>query len=217
LTTYIANDVLALADDAEAAVTAANVIDAERDHAEPIAIVGLACRFPEADTPEQFWSLLRDGIDAISEVPPDRWDIDTFFDPDPDAPGKMYARHGGFLKGIDRFDPGFFGISPREAVSLDPQQRLLLEVSWEALEHAGQAPAKLVGSRSGVFVGISTTDYGQLLARSQDAARLDAYVGTGNSLSVAAGRLSYVLGLQGPSLSVDTACSSSLVALHLAC
>ena len=197
LTGYIANEVLAPVEDAEPATKPEPVAEAPLDEAEPIAIIGLACRFPEAATPEQFWSLLRDGVDAISEVPRDRWDIDAYFDADPDAPGKMYARYGGFLSGIDRFDAGFFGISPREAISLDPQQRLLLEVSWEALEHAGQPADKLAGSRSGVFVGISTTDYGQLLGKSNDPARLDAYVGTGNSLSVAAGRLVLRAGIAG--------------------
>jgi len=185
--------------------------------AEPIAVVGLGCRFPgEASDPESFWRLLRDGVDAITEVPPDRWDVDAYYDPDPDAPGKMYTRHGGFVRDIGRFDAPFFGISPREAAGMDPQQRLLLEVGWEALEHAGMAPERLMGSRTGVFVGISSADYAQLHLRRGDPA-VDAYFGTGNALSVAAGRLSYILGLQGPSLSVDTACSSSLVAVHLAC
>jgi 3-oxoacyl-(acyl-carrier-protein) synthase/acyl carrier protein len=217
LTSYLMSNILALADASATKRSVASPTEV-RDLDEPIAIVGMGCRFPgDADSPEKYWSLLRDGVDAISEVPPDRWDIDAFFDADPDAPGKMYARHGGFLSNVDRFDAGFFGISPREAVSLDPQQRLLLEVSWEALEHAGLSPDRLMGSRSGVFVGISTTDYAQLFTKMNDPAKLDAYMGTGNSLSVAAGRLSYVLGLQGPCLSVDTACSSALVAVHLAC
>ena len=187
----------------------------ERARTEPIAVVGLGCRFPGgADGPESFWSLLRDGVDAITEVPPERWSVDAFYDPDPDAPGKMYARHGGFVSGVDRFDPRFFGIAPREALSMDPQQRLLLEVAWEALEHAGQAPEELLDSDTGVFVGISTNDYA---FRGADISHLDAYFGSGNSMSAAAGRLSYVLGLQGPSVSLDTACSSSLVAVHLAC
>ena len=178
----------------------------------------MGCRFPGgAVTPEKFWELLHDGVDAISEVPADRWDIDAFYDPDPEAPGKMQTRWGGFLRDVDRFDPQFFGISPREAASMDPQQRLLLEVSWEALEQAGQAPDSLAGSKTGVFVGISANDYVQLQVRAGEMGQLSAYSGTGSALSVAAGRLSYVLGLQGPSLSVDTACSSSLVAVHLAC
>src|SRR5512144_910877 len=128
----------------------------------------------------------------------------------------MYSKHGGFLPEIDGFDAPFFGITPREAVSMDPQQRLLLEVAWEALESAGQIPARLVGSPTGVFVGIGSNDYAQVHMQTADAADIDVYFGTGNTPSAAAGRLSYVLGLQGPSMSVDTACSSSLVALHLA-
>src|SRR6185436_16175831 len=119
---------------------------------EPIAIVGLGCRLPGAASPEAFWELLHSGVDAIGEVPVERWDVDAWYDPDPEAPGKMYTRHGGFLNDIDRFDASFFRIAPREAVSLDPQQRLLLEVSWEALENAGQAPARLLGSRTGLYV-----------------------------------------------------------------
>jgi polyketide synthase 12/polyene macrolide polyketide synthase/epothilone polyketide synthase D len=185
---------------------------------EPIAIVGMGCRFPGGvDSPEAFWQLLRNGVDAITEVPPDRWNVDAFYDADAAAPGKMHTRWGGFVGEVDRFDAQFFGIAPREAVFMDPQQRLLLEVSWEALERAGQPPDGLAGSKTGVFVGVSTSDYLQLQVRAGDTSRLSAYSGTGSSLSVAAGRLSYTLGLQGPSLSIDTACSSSLVALHLAC
>ena len=217
LTSYLVKDVLNLSQ-AAAAATEPKAAAPAAALDEPIAIVGMGLRLPgDADSPEKYWELLRNGVDAITQVPPDRWDIDAYYDPDPAQPGKMYTRHGGFVRDVDRFDPAFFGISPREAVSLDPQQRLLLEVSWEALERAGQSPEKLVGSRSGVFVGISTNDYGQLFAKMDDPSRLDAYVGTGNSLSVAAGRLSYVLGLQGPSMAIDTACSSSLVAIHLAC
>ncbi len=184
---------------------------------EPIAVVGLGCRFPGAPGPDHFWRLLAAGDDAVGEVPRDRWDVDAFYDPDPDAPGKMYNRWGGFVPDVDRFDAAFFGIAPREAVTLDPQQRLLLEVAWEALEYAGIAPDRLAASSTGVFVGISGSDYGQLLTMSGGPARIDTYYGTGNALSAAAGRLSYVLGLRGPSLAVDTACSSSLVAVHLAC
>ena len=191
---------------------------AERARREPIAIIGMGCRFPKgADTPERFWQLLRDGVDAISEVPGDRWDIEAYYSPDPDAPGKMYTRWGGFIDGIDQFDPGFFGITPREAASLDPQQRLLLEVTWEALEHAGQAPDRLKGSRTGVFVGILSSDYGDIQLAGSGVERIDAYFGSGTARSMASGRLSYILGLSGPSVSIDTACSSSLVALHLAC
>jgi acyl transferase domain-containing protein len=185
-------------------------------NAEPIAIIGMGCRFPGgAHDPESYWQLLRNGVDAITQVPPDRWDVEAFFDPDPDAPGKIYTRWGGFLPDIDQFDCQFFGISPREAGAMDPQQRLLLEVSWEALEDAGQAPEKLVGSQTGVFVGISVSEYAQLFGGAGTADMI--YAGTGNASSVASGRISYALGLQGPTLSVDTACSSSLVAVHLAC
>jgi len=190
----------------------------ERTRTEPIAVIGVGCRFPKgANDPDAFWTLLRDGVDGISEVPPARWDVDAFYDPNPGAPGKMYTRRAGFIDRVDGFDPQFFGIAPREALSMDPQQRLLLEVAWEALEHAGQSPARLGGSATGVFVGIGSTDYAQLQTRSGDADAIDTYFGSGVSHSIASGRLSYVLGLQGPSLSVDTACSSSLVAVHLAC
>jgi acyl transferase domain-containing protein/acyl carrier protein len=188
-----------------------------RRTAEPIAIIGAGCRLPGGgDNLESFWQLLRDGVDAITEVPPDRWDIDAYYDPNPDTPGKMYTRWGGFLEHVDRFDAQFFSINPREAVSLDPQQRLLLEVTWEALEHAGQAPDRLQGSPTGVFIGISSYDYYHLQRHAGEAA-IDAYTGSGVTFSVAAGRLAYVLGLQGPTMAVDTACSSSLVTVHLAC
>jgi acyl transferase domain-containing protein/acyl carrier protein len=188
----------------------------ERARHEPIAIVGAGCRFPGgADDLESFWQLLDAGRDAVTRVPADRWDADAFYDSNPDAHGKTYTRHGAFLDNVDRFDPQFFGISPREAVSLDPQQRLLLEVSWEALESAGVVPDALLGTRTGVFVGISSGDYMRL--QTMTGAPLDIYAGTGNSLSVAAGRLAYTLGLQGPCVALDTACSSSLIAVHLAC
>ncbi len=194
----------------------ARVDDLERARTEPIAIIGMGCRFPGANDPEAFWKLLDGGIDAITEVPRARWDVDAWYDPDPDAAGKMSTRFGGFLEHVDRFDAGFFRIAPREAVSMDPQQRLLLEVSWEALEDAGHAPDQLTGTRTSVFVGVCNSDYYQLVMKG-DPRRLDAYVASGGSHSVAAGRLSYALGLQGPSVAVDTACSSSLVAVHLAC
>ncbi len=195
---------------------AAVTIAPKTSEAEPIAIVGMACRFPGAPDLEAYWELLSGGVDAISEVPADRWDIEAYYDPDPDVPGKMSTRYGGFIDQIDLFDPQFFSISPKEALELDPQQRLLLEVSWRALEHAGIAPASLVGSRSGVYAGISTSDYQQLLARGGEAA-IGPYAGTGNAHSAAVGRVSFVLGLEGPSLAVDTACSSSLVSLNQAC
>ena len=194
----------------------ARVDELESAQSEPIAVVGIGCRFPGADGPDAFWELLRNGGDAITVVPPDRWDIDAYYDPDPDTPGKMYAKHGGFLKAVDRFDAAFFGVSPREAIAMDPQHRLVLEVAWEALEHAGCAPAKLAGTDAGVFVGISFSDYAQLLQASEQS-ESETYVSTGSLLSAAAGRLSYVLGVHGPSIALDTACSSSLVSVHLAC
>ena len=184
---------------------------------EPIAIIGMGCRFPGGvETPEDFWTLLHQGIDAITEVPPDRWDIGQYYDPDPESSGKMYTRYGGFIEQLKDFDPQFFGIAAKEAFSLDPQQRLLLEVSWEALERAAINPQRLAKTLSGVFLGISTNDYFQKLTR-REAQDIDAYMVSGNANSTASGRLSYVLGLLGPNLAVDTACSSSLVALHLAC
>ncbi|HUG34351.1 MAG TPA: beta-ketoacyl synthase N-terminal-like domain-containing protein, partial [Anaerolineales bacterium] len=181
---------------------------------EPVAIIGLSCRFPQADSPQAFWKLLRNGVDAITEVPSDRWDVDAFHSENPD-PGKITTRFGAFLDNVDQFDPHFFGISPREAARMDPQQRLLLEVSWEALENAFIPPHALAGTRTGVFVGISSYDYSRL--QFNDPEMIDAYAGTGNAHSIAANRLSYVFDLRGPSMAVDTACSSSLVSVHLAC
>jgi acyl transferase domain-containing protein/NADPH:quinone reductase-like Zn-dependent oxidoreductase len=184
----------------------------------PIAVIGMGCRFPGGvDSPEAFWCLLQDGVDATGDVPAGRWDVAATYDPDPEAPGKMYVRRGGFLDPVDRFDPHFFGIAPREVEQMDPQQRLLLEVAWEALEHAAQAPDRLVGTRTGVFVGITASDYLQLHARYQEPEAITAYLGSGNALNVAAGRVAFLLGVHGPSLAVDTACSSSLMAVHLAC
>jgi acyl transferase domain-containing protein/acyl-CoA synthetase (AMP-forming)/AMP-acid ligase II/NADP-dependent 3-hydroxy acid dehydrogenase YdfG/acyl carrier protein len=186
--------------------------------ADPIAIIGIGCRFPGADGLEEFWILLRNGVDAISEIPRDRWDIDALYDPLPGTTGKMSTRWGGFLSGIDRFDPHFFGISPREASAMDPQQRLLLEVTWEALENAGQPPDKLAGSRTGVYVGIGGFDYSNVIINYKDHLKvMNAYLGTGNAHSIAANRISYLLDLRGPSVAIDTACSSSLVAIHMAC
>ena len=185
---------------------------------EPIAILGMGCRFPGGvTTPEQLWQLLAQGGDAISEVPRSRWDVEAYYDPDPDQPGKMYSRWGGFVTDVEQFDADFFGIAPREATSMDPQQRLLLEVSWEALEQAGQVPAELAGSLTGVFFGVPANEYGIGLANQPEAEGSQAYVATGNMNSIAAGRLSYLLGFSGPAMVVDTACSSSLTAVHLAC
>jgi natural product biosynthesis luciferase-like monooxygenase protein/amino acid adenylation domain-containing protein len=175
---------------------------------EPVAIIGMSCRFPGAESLEDFWRLLTEGVDAVTEVPPGRWDARGLND-------VAGLRRGGFLKNIEEFDAHFFGISPREAARIDPQQRLLLEVAWEALEDAGCAPDKLAGSLTGVFVGISNSDYAQL--QFDSAAGPDAYAGTGTALSIAANRLSYLLDLRGPSMAIDTACSSSLVAVHAAC
>ncbi|NEO98264.1 MAG: type I polyketide synthase [Symploca sp. SIO2E9] len=186
----------------------------EQAKAEPIAIIGMSCRFPGAKDTESFWNLLSNGVDAIEEVPANRWKIDACYHRDPDAPGKMSSRYGGFLPEVDKFDAHFFGISPREAMSLDPQQRLLLETSFEALENGGQSSEKLFGTATGVFVAISTFDYAMRLSEART--QIDAHLGTGTLLSPAAGRLSYTLGLKGASMVVDTACSSSLVAVHLA-
>ncbi len=183
---------------------------------EPIAIIGMGCRFPGGvNSPDEYWQLLMKGVDAITEIPPERWDIDSYYNPDPDAAGKILTRWGGFLDQVDQFDPQFFGISPREAEGMDPQHRLLLEVTWEALENAGYAPDKLTGSSTGVLTGISVSDYYQLML-DQDQAKLDVYLAQGTAHSTASGRISYLLGLQGPAISMDTACSSSLVATHLA-
>jgi myxalamid-type polyketide synthase MxaD len=188
----------------------------QQTQSEPIAIIGMGCRFPHgANSPQAFWQMLRDGRDGVSEVPPERWDADAYFDPDPQKRGKISTRWGGFLDNVTDFDARFFGISPREAVQMDPQQRLVLEVAWEALEAAGQPPDRLAGSLTGVYLGLLASEYGWL--QLQDVAGMDAYSGTGTSHSVASGRLSYFLGLQGPSVTLDTACSSSLVAIHLAC
>src|ERR1700735_1959565 len=183
---------------------------------DPIAIIGIGCRLPGASNPEDFWNLLRNGVDAITEVPAERWDVDAVFDPDPTVPGKMSTRWGGFIEqSAAEFDAQFFAIPPREAERMDPQQRLALEVAWEALEDAAIAPDKLSGTPTGVFLGISHSDYDRLIY--QDRSRLNAFNGTGSYHCIAANRISFLLNLTGPSMAVDTACSSSLVAVHLAC
>ena len=184
--------------------------------AEPIAVVGLSCRFPGANCSHAYWRLLEQGRDAIREVPPDRWPVDSPQDIDSSAALPNACRYGGFVDSIADFDATHFAISPREAASMDPQQRLLMEVTWEALENACLSPEKLFGSRTGVYVGISTSDY-RYLGAARRGRTLDRYSSSGATFSVAAGRLSYSLGLKGPALAVDTACSSSLVAIHLAC
>ncbi len=183
-----------------------------------IAIIGMGCRFPgKVNSPESYWRLLREGVDAISEIPCERWNTDEYYDSDREAAGKMYARHGGFVDNAECFDAAFFGITPREAADLDPQQRLLLEVAWESLEHAGIAPHSLRGSQSGVFVGLSSDDYAANPASGNVLNQIDAYKTLGTARSFAAGRVAYILGLHGPAIQLDTACSSSLVSVYQAC
>lgn len=182
---------------------------------EPVAVIGMACRYPCANSPAELWRLLRGGVDAVREIPSDRWDVERFYDEDANAPGKMNTRWGGFLDQIDRFDAHFFKVSPREAPHLDPQQRLLMEVTWEALEDAGQVPGKLAGTQTGVFVGIMGNDYGD--TPMNDPLLVNFYTFPGIARCIAANRLSHFFDFRGPSMAIDTACSSSLVAAHLAC
>ncbi|MEL6787211.1 MAG: polyketide synthase [Cyanobacteria bacterium J06607_15] len=185
---------------------------------EPIAIVGMGCRFPQgANTPEAYWQLLRDGIDTVAEVPGERWDIEQYYDPDPNAPGQMYTRYGSFLDDVNCFDANFFGISQREAAELDPQQRLLLEISWSALEDAGQPFSSISGSNTGVFIGSTTNDYAHQLINPQERFQLNPYRSLGTLRSMTAGRLAYFYNFHGPAMQLDTACSSSLLSVHLAC
>jgi acyl transferase domain-containing protein len=221
---YLLGDVL----DLSAPPTAVSAADSETQRtsvmtsvttgstAEPIAIVAVACRFPGSPDPEAYWDVLSGGVDAVREIPDDRFDIDEFYDPDQETPGKIYTRFGGYLEGIDGFDPEFFGISPREALWMDPQQRLMLEMAWEGLERAGYSPASLRGSRSGVFVGVAANEYSHLLS-SDSLDTIEAHFITGNALNAIAGRVAFALGLEGPAMAVDTACSSSLVAVNQAC
>lgn len=193
---------------------------AEKSSTEPIAVIGMGCRFPGGvNNPEQFWDLLCDGRSGIVRVPSDRWDADAYYTDDHTVPGTICSTEGGFLTGWqpDEFDAEFFSISPREASAMDPQQRLLIEVAWEALEDAGVAPHTIRGTQTSVFVGVTAYDYMLTLAGRLRPEDLDAYIPTGNSANFAAGRLAYILGVRGPAVVIDTACSSSLVAVHLAC
>ena len=211
---YLLGDVLGLREQAKSGPQPATVATTRTD--EPIAIIAVSCRFPGAPDPEAFWEVLAGGVDAIREVPEDRFDIDEFYDPDPETAGKTYTRFGGFLDGIDGFDPEFFGISPREAVWIEPQQRLMLETVWEGLERAGYAPAALRGSRTGIFAGVAANEYAHLLS-SESIDKIEPYFITGNALNAISGRVAFALGLEGPAMAVDTACSSALVAVHQAC
>lgn len=210
---YLLSDILNLSE--KAGTKAVTEVKSLAAADEPIAIVSVACRFPGSPDPDAFWQVLSQGVDAISEIPEDRFDVDEFYDPDAMTPGKIYTRSGGYLDSVDTFDPEFFGISPREAVWIDPQQRLMLEIAWEGLERAGYAPAALRGSRTGVFIGVGANEYSHLLSGGS-VENLEPHFITGNALNAIAGRVSFTLGLEGPAMAVDTACSSSLVAVHQA-
>ncbi|MGW7355026.1 SDR family NAD(P)-dependent oxidoreductase, partial [Streptomyces sp. NPDC054784] len=213
LSRFLRDEILGTVTGADAAQPAAGRVAADDD---PVVIVGMSCRFPgDVRTPEDFWRLLSGGEDGMGAFPADRgWDLEALYDPDGRREQTSVTDVGGFLRDVDGFDAGFFGVSPREALAMDPQQRLLLETSWEAFERAGIDPASLRGSRTGVFVGTNGQDYPALLAASTED--FAGYIGTGNAASIASGRISYTLGLEGPAVTVDTACSSSLVALHWA-
>ena len=212
---YLLGDVLNLNERSAERTAAQPVSPAASAADEPIAIIAVACRFPGAADPDSYWDVLAGGVDAIREIPEDRFDVDEFYDPDQQTPGKIYTRNGGYLDSVDGFDPEFFGISPREAVWIDPQQRLMLEVTWEGLERAGYSPASLRGSNTGVFVGVAANEYAHLLS-GDSFENLEGHFITGNALNAIAGRVAFTLGLEGPAVAVDTACSSSLVAVHQA-
>ena len=191
-----------------------------RAASEPIAVIGMGCRFPlGANSPNAFWTLLRDGVDAVREIPAQRWDVDAFYAADPNLPGKVYCRNAALVDQamVEQFSPEFFGIAPREAERMDPQQRMLLEVCWEALEDAALPAERIRASRTGVFVGSCTDDYLQLFNNLADPARIEGYTSLGTARCITVGRISYLLGLEGPAIQFDTACSSSLVAVHQAC
>ena len=192
-------------------------VEGQQQSTPSFAIVGYAARFPGAANADEFWDVLREGRDAISEVPADRWDVDEFFDPDPDTPGKVATRRAGFVDDVTGFDAPFFGMSTREVRMLDPQHRLLLETAWRAVEHSGTAPTSLANTNTGVFVGLATHDYLGMASGELTFPEIEAYMAIGTSNAAAAGRISFRLGLQGPAVAVDTACSSSLVAIHQAC
>ncbi len=182
-----------------------------------VAVIGMACRFPgDVHTPQEYWETLISGRDCIAPIPAERWSIDDYYDSDQAKPGTINTRSGGFLKNVDLFDANFFGIAPREAMSMDPQQRLTLEACWEAIESAGIPAARLRGSRTGVYMGVTMTDYYDLQKKNNDARLIDGYAGTGGFLNSVSGRVSYFFGLHGPSMAVDAACASSLVSIHLA-
>ncbi len=200
----------------ERRVAAARANEPDRAR-EPIAIVGIGCRFPGgASDPAAFWQMLCDGVDGVTEVPRDRWDADAIYDADPTAPGRIASRWGGFITGVDKFDAAFFGISPREAVEMDPQQRILLEVACQALDNAGETRDALAGSNTGVFIGAHGHSSDYLAMQNANPDELDSFSGTGTAHNLLAGRLSYLFDAHGPAVVVDTACSSSLVAVHLA-
>ncbi|WP_394832459.1 SDR family NAD(P)-dependent oxidoreductase [Pendulispora rubella] len=202
----------------EVAVAAPEATVSVASSSEPIAIIGMGCRFPGGiDDPESFWQFLEEGANGVREAPKERWDLARYYDEEPGTPGRMYTAHGGFLTRVDGFDAEFFGISPREAQSMDPQQRIFLQTCWEALENAGIAAETLEGTRTGVYAGIVNQDYAMMQMKDTAHGEMDTYFATGHPHCVVSGRVSYQLGLRGPTLSVDTACSSSLVALHLAC
>lgn len=189
----------------------------EAEKTEPIAIIGMSCRFPSANSIDEYWELLKNGIDAISDIPSTRWNVEDYFDKNPDISGKMYTRKGGFIENMNQFDAKFYGIAPKEANQIDPQQRLLLDISWEALENAFIVPSSIKNSDTGVFIGLSSDDYGHLSIDSHNTSSINAYSSLGTARSIAAGRLAYFFGLQGPVMQLDTACSSSLLSIHLAC